>query len=54
MGLLSVAWLIAALVGAAVGHGALLAFGLGLFLFFGVASWWLSPWRIRRAGGPPK
>lgn len=47
-GVIALAWLVAALVGAITGRLPLAVFGLMMFLGFGVASWWLSPWRIRR------
>ncbi len=49
MGLISLAWLIAGIVGAIEALWVLAAFGCALFLVFGLASWWLSPVRIRRS-----
>jgi hypothetical protein len=46
-GILSLASLSAAIVGAAEGRVGLVVLGFGLFLFFGIGSWWISPWRIR-------
>ncbi len=49
MGVLSLGWLIAGIIGGIQTRWPLAAFGFGLFLFFGLASWWLSPVRIRRS-----
>ena len=49
MGVLAGCWLVAGIVGLAHVNGALIGFGLGMAAFFGICSWWLSPWSIRRS-----
>jgi len=50
MAVLAIGWLVAGIVGLAKEQGGLAGFGLGLFVFFGICAWWLSPARITRRG----